>query len=302
MCQSSSVSINPTGANRLDVLVVGSANLDLVAHLDHLPTPGETQLAIGYEEHPGGKGLNQAVACARMGAKTAFAGCVGNDDAGVMLRGVLEAEGVDTQLLRTVDAPTGRAFINVDRHGENEIVVVSGANALVEAPPLPPAAVVLLQLEIPLDTVEAVLRGARAAGTLTVLNPAPAAQLSDELLAMVDVLLPNETESAALGGSAVLLARGVTTVVTTLGERGAVIESTSGRITIDPFVVTAIDTVGAGDAFTAALCSQLARGRTIEEAARMGAVAGALATTAKGAVPSLPTWEQVGRALEEHRG
>ena len=279
--------------NRFDVVVVGSANLDLVAHLDHLPTPGETQLAIGYEEHAGGKGLNQAVACARMGAKTAFVGCVGDDDAGAMLRGVLEREGIDTSLLVTVDAPTGRAFINVDKHGENEIVVVSGANVRVTVPALPTAAVVLLQLEIPLDVVDGVLRAARAAGATTVLNPAPAAELAPETLAFVDVLLPNETESAALGGKPALLQRGVRTIVTTLGEHGAAIETAEGRINIAPHRVTPVDTVGAGDAFTGALCAQLAMGHSLEDAARVGAVAGALATTKKGAVPSLPTRDAV---------
>lgn len=281
-----------------DVLVVGSANLDLVAHLDHLPVPGETQLAIGYEEHPGGKGLNQAVACARMGARTAFAGCVGDDGAGEMLRAVLDREGIDTSLLVTVDAPTGRAFINVDRNGENEIVVVSGANALVTVPELPSASVVLMQLEIPLAVVEGVLRSAKAMGATTVLNPAPAAELSPAILANVDVLLPNETESAALGGTRALLGRGVRTIVTTLGDKGAAIETAEGRIDIAPHRVTPVDTVGAGDAFTGALCSQLAVGRTLEEAARVGAVAGALATTVAGAVPSLPTREAVTAAME----
>lgn len=280
-----------------DVLVVGSANLDLVAHLDHLPVPGETQLAIGYEEHPGGKGLNQAVACARMGARTAFAGCVGDDGAGEMLRGVLEREGIDTSLLVTVDAPTGRAFINVDRNGENEIVVVSGANALVTVPELPRAAVVLLQLEIPLGVVEGVLQAAKAMGATTVLNPAPAADLSAAILVNVDVLLPNETESAALGGTRALIGRGVRTIVTTLGEKGAAIETADTRVDIAPHRVTPVDTVGAGDAFTGALCSQLAMGRTLEDAARVGAVAGALATTVAGAVPSLPARDAVMAAL-----
>lgn len=284
-------------AASFDVLVVGSANLDLVAHLDHLPVPGETQLAIGYEEHPGGKGLNQAVACARMGARTAFAGCVGDDAAGALLRGVLEREGIDTSLLVTVDVPTGRAFINVDRNGENEIVVVSGANARVTVPALPRAAVVLLQLEIPLGVIEGVLHAAKAMGATTVLNPAPAADLSAAILANVDVLVPNETESAALGGTTALLGRGVRTIVTTLGDKGAAIETAEGRIDIAPHRVTPVDTVGAGDAFTGALCSQLAVGRTLEEAARVGAVAGALATTVAGAVPSLPRREVVMAAL-----
>jgi ribokinase len=196
-------------------------------------------------------------------------------------------------MLLTVDSPTGRAFINVDRHGENEIVVVSGANARVTVPALPATAVVLLQLEIPLDVVDGVLRAAKAAGATTVLNPAPAAAVTSETLALVDVLLPNETESAALGGTSALLQRGVRTIVTTLGEHGAAIETAEGRITIASHRVTPVDTVGAGDAFTGALCAQLAMGHSLEDAARVGAVAGALATTKKGAVPSLPTRDAV---------
>ena len=166
-----------------DVVVVGSANLDLVANLDHLPMPGETLIAIGYAEYPGGKGVNQAVACARMGAKTAFVGCVGNDDAGTLLRSVLEGEGIDTSHLRTVDVPTGRAFINVDSHGENAIVVVAGANAQVGVEDtfvIPNSRVVLAQLEVPLHTIEMAFTQARSNGAVTVLNPAPARDIPQD--------------------------------------------------------------------------------------------------------------------------
>ena len=176
MCHSREV--NTTGKEvAFDVVVVGSANLDLVATLDHLPKPGETIVALGYAEHAGGKGVNQAVACARMGARTAFVGCVGNDDAGIFLRGVLENEGIDTTMLHVVDMPTGRAFINVDSRGENAIVVVSGANTQVGVAQkpfvLPTSHVLLMQLEIPLTTVVAALTAARKSGAVTVLNPAP---------------------------------------------------------------------------------------------------------------------------------
>ena len=282
-----------------DVVVVGSANLDLVASVEELPRPGQTLIATGYAEHAGGKGLNQAVACARMGARTAFVGCVGNDDAGVLLRAILEKEGIDTSRLIAVSEPTGRAFINVDSHGENAIVVVSGANASVGIDTnveLPSCRVVLAQLEIPLATVESVFSAARRIGAVTVLNPAPARELPSSLLGECDVVTPNETESAALGGTTALLDAGVATVVTTLGSDGAKIETRSSQTPIAPFPVTPIDTVGAGDAFTGAMCAELARGSSIEEACSLGAIAGALATTVRGAVPSLPTREAVLKA------
>lgn len=297
MCQSGAV--NQASSAPVDVVVVGSANLDLVAQVAELPRPGQTLIATGYAEHAGGKGLNQAVACARMGASTAFVGCVGRDDAGSGLRSILDGEGIDTTRLHAVESPTGRAFINVDSHGENAIVVVSGANAVVgvDSPvDLPPCRVVLAQLEVPLSTVEAVFTAAKRAGSTTVLNPAPAASLPASLLAVCDYVVPNETESAALGGTDALRAAGVATVVTTLGAQGAVIETATSRVPIAPFPVTPIDSVGAGDAFIGAMCAELARGSSIEEACRVGAVAGALATTVRGAVPSLPTRDAVLKA------
>ena len=300
MCHSREVSTAPIDF-AFDGVVVGSANLDLVATLDHLPQPGETIVALGYAEHAGGKGVNQAVACARMGARTAFVGCVGNDDAGVFLRGVLENEGIDTTMLRVVDMPTGRAFINVDAHGENVIVVISGANTQVGVAQnplvLPTAHVLLMQLEIPLTTVAAVLTAARKNGSMTVLNPAPYKSLTGEILSLVDVIVPNETESEACGGTQSLLDAGVAIVVTTLGEKGAVINTASSETSIAPHKVVAIDTVGAGDAFIGALSAELARGESINDAASVGAVAGALATTVRGAVPSLPTQAAVRKAM-----
>jgi len=302
MCHSREVSTAPK-ESAFDVVVVGSANLDLVATLDHLPKPGETIVALGYAEHAGGKGVNQAVACARMGARTAFVGCVGNDDAGVFLRGVLENEGIDTTMLRIVDMPTGRAFINVDSRGENEIVVVSGANTQVGVAQnplvLPTSHVLLMQLEIPLTTVRNALQLARRNGALTVLNPAPFKALDAGVLSLVDVIVPNETESAACGGTQALLDAGVKTVLTTLGERGAIINTHTSATSIAPHKVVAVDTVGAGDAFIGALSAELARGATISDAAAVGAVAGALSTTVHGAVPSLPTQTSVRSAMNK---
>ena len=204
-------------STEFDVVVVGSCNLDLVSSTDHLPSPGETLRAVTYAEHAGGKGLNQAVACARMGARVAFIGCVGNDSAGTMLRELLESEGIDTTQLRTVDAPTGRAFITVDANGENTIVIVAGANAHLGDTTItvPRTKVLLTQLEIPLPVVIDVLTQARLQTSVTVLNPAPATALTKELLSLCDIAVPNQTESAELGGTQVLLGAGVNTVITT---------------------------------------------------------------------------------------
>ena len=285
---------------RFDVVVVGSANIDLVADVDSLPDPGRTLLANGYAEHPGGKGLNQAVACARMGARTAFIGCVGDDAAGRLLMDVLISDGVDTSGVTVVDAPTGRAFITVDSHGENTIVVVPGANNFVGRDAtvrLPECAVVLVQLEIPLTTVETVMSGAQKAGIRTVLNPAPAAALPASLVPLCDVIAPNEGELAVLGGASTLLKQGAQNLVVTLGERGALIVTPERSVEIPPHAVTPIDTVGAGDAFIGAMCAELARGESLEHACRVAAVAGALATTVRGAVPSLPTHAAVDQFL-----
>ncbi len=285
MCQSGEMSF--------DVVVVGSANLDLVAQLDRLPLPGETLRATSYAEYAGGKGLNQAVGSARMGARTSFVGCLGNDDAGAYLRQILESEGIDITHLKFVDTPTGRAFINVDAHGENSIVVVSGANALVGSGDtshhVPRGKIVLAQLEVPQGVIAAAFAQARIQGSQTVLNPAPAAPLSADLLSATDVIVLNETETLALGGAEKILADGVGKIVVTLGELGADIISDGSQQHIESIRVTPIDSVGAGDAFIGALCAELARGASLHEACETASVAGALATTVRGAVPSLPT-------------
>ncbi len=287
-----------------DVVVVGSANLDLVATVDELPRPGESVRATTYAEHAGGKGLNQAVACARMGARTAFVGCVGDDPAGAALRKVLDAEGIDLGGLAVVDEPTGRAMVLVDTRGENSIVVVPGANARLDptvADTLPAARVVLVQLEIPLATVAAVTAAARQAGALVVLNPAPAAPLPDEVLACVDVLTPNAGELDAIGGTARLHAAGVATVITTRGADGVELSRAGTLSRLDAHPVSPVDTVGAGDAFSGTLCAELAAGSSLHDAVATALVAGALATTVRGAVPSLPTRTAVDAAVRPDR-
>lgn len=290
------------GATR--VCVVGSANLDLVARASRLPRPGETVLGHGYAEHAGGKGLNQAVAAARAGAPSTLVGCVGDDEAGRRLRRLLGHEGVDDRWLAERQGPTGRALIGVDDAGENSIIVVPGANALVDtelveraADAIGAAAVVLAQLEVPVASVAASLATARAAGAITVLDPAPAAALPAELLADCDVLVPNEHELEILGGTSSLLAAGVGAVVVTLGARGALLVTPTDRCHVEAFDVSAVDTTAAGDAFCGAMCARLAAGAPLDEAVRFGAAAGALAATVAGAVPSLPTRDAIEQLL-----
>jgi len=273
------------------VAVIGSANLDLVATTLRLPGPGETVLGTSFREHPGGKGLNQAVAAARDGATVAFVGALGRDDAGRVLFEVATSEGIDTGATEFVTQhPTGRAVITVDTHGENSIVVIPGANATVGGSGLPPSTVVLAQLEVPVAAVTAAFTRARAAGRRTLLNPAPVPEhgLPDELLALSDIVIPNEHELSLLGGLDALLRRGVGTVVVTRGAAGVSVDDATGSWHVEASRVDPIDTTGAGDAFCGALASRLAAGDTMETAVRHAAAAGALATTVAGAVPSLP--------------
>lgn len=276
-----------------DVCVVGSANLDLVAIVERLPGPGETVAGSSYHEYPGGKGLNQAVAAARSGARVAFVGAVGHDAAAGVLLGVMRADGIDTEHVARVDAPSGRALIEVTHAAENSIVVVAGANDCVTAHSLPAARVVLSQLEVPVPAIERAFGAARAAGATTVLNPAPAKELPDTLLALCDIVVPNEHEVALLGGVDRLRSLGARAVVVTLGSRGAEVFTAEGVRRIDPFPVTPVDTTGAGDTFSGSLCARLASGHPLDEALRFAAAAGALCTTRAGAVPSIPRLDEV---------
>jgi ribokinase len=277
-----------------DVVVVGSTNLDIVAGTSRLPGPGETVIGHGYAEYPGGKGLNQAVAAARAGARVAFVSAVGTDAAGDALLEVMRREGIDTAaVVRRPDAPTGRAVIGVADDGENSIIVVPGANATVTADDAPRARVVLAQLEVPIDTVRAAFRSARAAGAITVLNPAPAQPLDEQLLGCCDVVVPNEHEAALLGGVQHLHALGAGTVVLTLGREGASMSDGSSVHAVAPFTVTPVDTTGAGDTFCGSLSARLALGDDRDTALRYAAAAAALSTTRSGAVPSIPTADEV---------
>jgi len=275
------------------VLVLGSANLDLVVTSERHPEPGETLIGGDYSEHPGGKGLNQAVASARAGATTRFVAAVGADSAGDVLLGVADDAGIDTSGVVTVDRPTGRALIVVSASGENSIVVVPGANTLCPTASAIDTDVLVAQLEVPIEVVTSSFVAARDAGAITVLNPAPATPLPPELLAVVDVIVPNEHEVDLLGGVDALLASGVGAVVVTLGERGARVH-TEGRVTqVGSLAVDAVDTTGAGDTFTGYLAAGLSEGLNLVTAATRGCAAGALAATRAGAVPSIPSRAEV---------
>ncbi len=275
-------------ARDVDVVVVASLNLDLVVAADRMPGPGETVSGSSYNEFAGGKGLNQSVAAARSGARVAIVGAVGADHAGDYLRGIVRDEGIDDEKLVTVASePTGRALITLDATGENSIVVVAGANAAVDVDDLAAAPVVLAQLETGAAAARAAFTMARERGALTVLNPAPAEAMSADLLDLADVVIPNEHEAELLGGREALADR-VGHVVITRGAAGADYLANGVTTHIEPVAVDVVDTTGAGDAFCGSFAARLAAGDDIVDALRYSVVAGALATTVSGAVPSQP--------------
>jgi ribokinase len=299
------------------VIVVGSVNIDLVATVDRLPVPGETVTGGRFARNHGGKGGNQAVAAARLGASTWFVGAVGTDDLGTAARAALEAEGVDVTELRTLpDQATGVALILVDARGENCIAVAGGANTALEPghvreslERLGPGAgdVVLVGHEIPTATANEALRFAKAAGAITVFNPAPAPGVGPDTLALSDVITPNQGEAAQLVGHEEdpealgrdLLARiaGGGHVLITLGGRGAMLIGQEGWSSIPAPEVPAIDTVGAGDTLNGALAAGLAAGLPVTDAARRAVAAAALAIARPGAREGMPTARELEAVL-----
>jgi ribokinase len=299
------------------VVVVGSLNVDLVIRSARIPRPGETILGGEFHTLPGGKGANQAVAAARLGARVSMVGRVGDDAFGQELLNNLSADGIDhTFVLRDGASATGVALIVVDDAGQNTIVVASGANMNLSPADVDAAAAVfatadalLLQLESPLETVIHAAALASAQGVPVILNPAPARPLPQELLTLVDVLVPNESETALLTGmpvgnqeeaiaaSAALRLAGVGTVILTLGERGALLAGATVSRLLPAFDVDPVDTTAAGDAFLAGLAVALAEGKGLAEAVRWGNAVGALATTRFGAQTSLPARQAVEQLL-----
>ncbi|MFI5607703.1 ribokinase [Amycolatopsis sp. NPDC051903] len=280
------------------VLVVGSANADLVVPVDRRPSGGETVLGGDTVLSPGGKGANTAVAAGRLGADVALLGAVGDDPYGRLLRQSLSGAGVATDHLRTVERPTGIAYITVTPDGENSILVSPGANSALTPADitddvLDGVQVVVLSLEVPLPTVEHAVRKAAARGIRVVLNLSPAAKLSAETLGALDVLLVNEHEAAYLLGSAAdprkLLDLGPRAAVVTLGAKGALVITPDGSTDVPSPQVTAVDTTGAGDAFAGALATALAAGADLVAAATRATRVAALSVTRPGAQPSYPS-------------
>ncbi|WP_236790356.1 ribokinase [Amycolatopsis sp. GM8] len=280
-----------------EVLVIGSANADLVVPADRRPAGGETVLGGDTAVLPGGKGANTAVAAAKLGADVALLGAIGDDAHGRMLTESLRAAGVRTDLLLVVERPTGIAYITVTPDGENSILVSPGANsALVPSVvdgALAGVKVMVASMEIPLPTVERAVAAAVEAGVRTLLNLSPAAKVSAQTLAALDVLLVNEHEAAWLLGSdaapAKLLGLGPRSAVVTLGARGALVITEDGTTEIASPRVEAVDTTGAGDAFAGALAASLATGVTLETAARKAVRVAAISVTRRGAQPSYPS-------------
>ena len=301
------------------ITVVGSYATGLTMRVDRLPSPGETLLGTGYRVDYGGKGSNQAVGCARLGAHASFVARIGQDSFGAMAQQLYREEGIDLAFVKQVpDAPTGVGFIIVDGAGHNCITIDPGANERLTAAEVAASeaafastAVVLTQLEIPVEAASAALQQGRVQGAATILNPAPVRPLPDSVLETVDILTPNETEAKVLVGTAVpasagpeliareLLRRGVKQVVMTLGEKGALIVTETSSTHVPAHSMPCVDSTGAGDAFNAGLATAIASGASLEAAVQFAVVTGGLAVTRHGVIPSLPTRDQVTRFYYE---
>jgi ribokinase len=303
-----------------ELWVVGSLNVDVIVETPRFPLPGETVAGTSTAESFGGKGGNQAVALARLGAKPHMIGAVGDDRAGNEYLKVMELEGIRTGgVAQLASCPTGMALIEVSGR-ENRIVVVPGANGLL-TPSMALQALsglargdaILLQLEIPIDTVRATLEFARSVGATSILDPAPARVLPDEILSLVDFITPNETEAAilaeadtALVGKAdplanalALRAKGCKAVVQKAGRKGAYLVAGESALFEPSFPVTVVDTIGAGDSFNAGFAFALARGAAPAEALRWGNAVGSLSTRGSGAQGAMPSLAEVESLLKK---
>lgn len=303
------------------LVVLGSINADHILNLEHFPTPGETVTGQGYQVAFGGKGANQAVAAGRSGAEIAFIACVGDDDTGSRVCKQLASDKIDTAPIRTInDEATGVALIFVNGAGENVIGIHAGANAaltpeLVEAEQqkIAEASALLMQLESPLESVLAAAKIAHQHQTKVILNPAPACELSDELLALLDMITPNETEAEKLTGvrvetdedaakaAHVLHGKGIDTVIITLGSRGVWLSEKGSGKRVPGFKVKAVDTIAAGDTFNGALVTALLEDKPMEDAVRFAHAAAAIAVTRKGAQPSVPWRKEIDEFLQQQR-
>jgi ribokinase len=291
------------------ILVAGSANLDFVVRAARIPAPGETVLGREFKTFPGGKGANQAVACARAGGvETEMLLALGEDAFAAPIEASLNAAGVRTHIIRTHGQPTGTAFICVSDDAENAITVAPGANNALRAEHLPPLDGVthlLLQLETPIETVTAYAREARRRGVKVVLNAAPARPLPAELLSLIDVLIVNQGELRVVSNhrgeiSECLAKINVPCVVVTLGHRGSCARVNGELIMQNAFAVVPVDTTAAGDTFCGVLVASLGKGLGMAEALKRASAAGALATTKAGAQSSIPTHAELQAFLDAH--
>lgn len=291
--------------------VVGSINMDVVVEVERAPEAGETVLGSDYRLHPGGKGANQAVAAARLGAAVEMIGCLGRDAYGDTLYGALRGEGLVLDSLHRVTQPTGAAFITVEHSGQNRIVVSPGANAALTSPRLPHDLErtdwLLMQLEVPIDTVRMAAGRVRSGGGRVVLNAAPAMALSAELSGALDYLVVNETEAGELLKApaptdqalalqaAERLRTAESTVIVTLGDRGAVWAGPEGGGQVDAYEVDVVDTTACGDSFVGTLVWALSENMALAQAMKLASAAGALTATRAGAQPSLPDLNELRR-------
>ncbi|WP_159281798.1 ribokinase [Rahnella variigena] len=295
------------------LVVLGSINADHILNINHFPQPGETVIGKQYTVAFGGKGANQAVAAGRSGADISFIACVGDDDIGERVRKQLASDHIDTQPIEAIeDTTTGVALIFVNAEGENVIGIDAGANKAVTPEYLDRykqqvigASALLMQLESPLETVIAAAKIAKDNGTQVILNPAPACELPDELLARVDMITPNETEAEKLTGIKVdnnedaaraakaLHDKGIATVIITLGSKGVWLSQNGKGKLVAGFRVKAVDTIAAGDTFNGALVTALLEGKPMDSAVRFAHAAAAIAVTRPGAQPSVPWRKEI---------
>ena len=301
------------------LVVLGSINADHILNLESFPTPGETVTGHHYQVAFGGKGANQAVAAGRSGADIAFIACTGDDDIGERVRRQLLSDGIDVAPVRAVkDQSTGVALIFVNAEGENVIGIHAGANAALsveqveaEKARIAGAQALLMQLESPLESVLAAAKIAHQHQTTVVLNPAPARDLPDELLSLIDIITPNETEAEKLTGirvendddaakaARVLHEKGIGIVMITLGSRGVWVSHDGQGRRVPGFKVQAVDTIAAGDTFNGAFVTALLEGTALDEAIRFAHAAAAIAVTRKGAQPSVPWREEIDEFLRQ---
>lgn len=301
------------------ILVVGPSNTDMIIKLERLPTPGETIIGGEFATAGGGKGANQAVQCARLGAPVIFLARIGKDPFGDRSVEQFQKEGIDTSfIIRDSEHHSGIALIFVDKKGENMIAVAPGSNSFLSKEDVERAreafklsSTLLLQLEIPLEPVEASVSLAKEEGTMVILNPAPAQPLPQSVLSQVDILVPNETEAKILCGfppdedipprklGELLIGKGVKQVIITLGSKGSFYISEKEEFEVPAFKVESVDTTAAGDSFCGALAVALAEGKEMREAIRFASACAAISTTRLGAQPSLPYRKEVEEFLSQ---